>query len=101
MKYGWLLSLLMGLAFLIGGGWLAVYELQHPPTHSGHLYVFIGIALLGALLINPAPILSSVKQVVVIILPIIPWSKAQQAAQRLSGSTPAVPDDPETKDPRP
>lgn len=96
MKSGWWVSLVMGLAFLVGGGWLAVYEVQHPPTHSGHLYVFIGIALLGALLINPTPILNSVKQVVVIILPIIPWSKAQQMGQRLSGSTPKVPDDSNT-----
>lgn len=83
----WILNLVMGLLLLIGGGWMAVYEQQHPPMHSGHFYVAIGVALLGALLINPTPIISSVKQVVVVILPIIPWAKAQQVAERMSGAT--------------
>ena len=89
----WILNLVLGLALLVGGAWMAVWEQQHPPTHSGHLYTFVGIALLGALLINPTPIISSVKQVVVVILPIIPWAKAQNMAQRLSGAT-VKPDEP-------
>lgn len=83
-KYSWVLNLVMGLALLVGGGWLLVYELQHPPAHSGHVYVMVGIALLGALLINPAPIVGAVKSVVIVILPALPWSKTQV---RLSGAS--------------
>jgi predicted Co/Zn/Cd cation transporter (cation efflux family) len=91
----WILNVVMGLALLVGGGWLAVYEQQHPPVHSGHLYVGIGLALLGALLINPTPIINSVKQVVIVIAPIIPWSKAGQSRRTSGAVTP--PDDPEPR----
>lgn len=94
----WIVNLVMGLALLAGGAWLAVYELQHPPTHSGHLYVFVGIALLGALLINPTPIISSVKQVVLVILPVVPWGRAAQA-RRDSASVTKPTDDPPKGDP--
>lgn len=90
-RYGWLLNLVMGLALLVGGAWLLVYELQHPPAHSGHVYVMVGIALLGALLINPTPIISSVKSVVVVVLPLIPWSKVA-AAKRASAGVARVDD---------
>lgn len=72
---GWILNLTLGLILLAGGGFLTWYELSHPPTHSPHVYAFLGVAILGALLINPTPIISSVKQVTVIILPFVPWAK--------------------------
>jgi uncharacterized membrane protein len=90
----WILNALLGLVLLVGGAWMAVYEQQHPPTHSGHLYTFVGIALLGALLINPTPIISSVKQVMIVILPIIPWSKVAQARRASTEVSAVKPDDP-------
>ncbi len=87
-----IVNALMGLALMGAGGWLVYNEVSHPPTHNAHIYVYVGIAMLGALLVNPTPIIQSVKQVVVVIAPIIPWSKAQQFGQRLSGQTPVVPD---------
>lgn len=71
----WILNLAMGLVLMVGGAWLAVYQLQHPPVVKGLLYTFVGIALLGALLINPTPIIGSVKQIVVVLLPVLPWAK--------------------------
>lgn len=88
----WVLNLTMGLALMAGGGWLVYAEMSEPPVHSGHLYVGIGVAMLGALLVNPTPIITSVKQIVVIIAPIIPWSKVAQA-KRDSASVPIVPSD--------
>jgi len=104
MKREWLVSLVLGLILLVGGGWLLVYELQHPPAspekaHSGHIYVFVGIALLGALLINPtpnkpSPLMAVIKSVVIVVQPIIPWSKVA-AARRASTEVSAVkPDEP-------
>lgn len=87
-KYGWILNAVMGVLLMGAGGWLLVQEIRTPPTHNGHVYTFVGIALLGALLVNPTPIITSVKQIVVIVAPIIPWSKVRQ-----SGTTPVVPDD--------
>ena len=91
-KYGWILNAIMGLVLMAAGGWLLWAEVSHPPTHNGHVYTFVGIALLGALLINPTPIIGTVKQVVIIVLPILPWSKAQLLA-RQSGSVTPPPDD--------
>ena len=90
-KYGWILNAIMGLVLMAAGGWLLYQEVAHPPTHNAHIYVFVGIALLGALLINPTPIIGTVKQVVIVILPILPWSKAQLAA-RQSGALPPAGD---------
>jgi len=93
-KGNWIVNGLMGLALMGGGGWLVYAEVSKPPMHSAHLYVAVGIALLGALLINPTPIISSVKQVVVIVLPLVPWGKP--LAARLSGQTQAVKDEDKT-----
>ena len=73
-----------GLIFLVGGGWLLVFELQHPPAHSGHVYLFAGLAIFGGLCINPmpnqpSPLIVILKQVVVTVAPIVPWSKVAQA----------------------
>jgi len=73
MTKGWILNLTLGLILLAGGGFLTFYEISHPPTHSPHVYVFVGIAVLGALLINPSPIISTVKQVIILVLPMVPW----------------------------
>ncbi len=91
-KWGWILNAIMGLVLMGTGGTLLWQEIHTPPTHNGHVYTFVGIALLGALLINPTPIISSVKQIVVIVAPIIPWSKMAQQ-QRASGTVTPPPDD--------
>lgn len=88
-KWGWVLNAVMGLLLMGAGGWLLVQEIRTPPTHNGHVYTFVGIALLGALLVNPTPIITSVKQIVVIVAPIIPWSKVARA----SGTVMPPPDD--------
>ena len=86
-KYGWILNAVMGFALMVAGSWLVYAEVKTPPLHSSHLYVGVGVALLGALLINPTPIITSIKQVVVVIAPIIPFSKL-----RPSGSVTPPPD---------
>lgn len=92
-KRSWVFTNIFGLVLLVGGGWLLVYELQHPPTHSPHIYLFTAIAIIGALLITPeptaqSPVLSAMKNMIVVFLPVIPWSKAEKA--RRSGSMPKV-----------
>lgn len=87
----WILTLVMGTAMMVSGGGIVYVELRTPPVHNAHLYVGVGLALLGALMVNPTPILSGVRQVVVIIAPIIPWSKVAQE-RRASGSVPKPPE---------
>lgn len=80
----------MGTALMVSGAGLVYVEVRVPPLHNSHLYVGVGLALLGALMVNPTPIVSGLRQVVVIVAPIIPWSKA--VGQRASGSTPKPPE---------
>ena len=87
-KYGWILNAAMGLVLMGFGGYLLWQEIKTPPSHNSHIYIFTGIAVLGALLINPTPIITSVKQIVVVIAPIVPWSKV-----RPSGTVTPPPDD--------
>jgi hypothetical protein len=61
-----LITAAVGLILLGGGAAALVYELKTPPTHSGHIYFFGGVAILGALVIRPDPIFSIVQRVVVI-----------------------------------
>ena len=86
-KYGWILNAVMGLVLMGFGGYLLWQEIKTPPSHNSHIYIFTGIAVLGALLINPTPIITSVKQIVVVIAPIVPWSKV-----RPSGTVTPPPD---------
>jgi len=84
MKTSWFINLLMGLVLLVGGAWMVVYTVQHPPINNGLVYAFLIVAILGALLINPtpgnpAPLLTVIKSVVLIVAPIIPWSKVAVA----------------------
>ena len=84
-KFGWILNTVIGLAFVAGGCWLVYAEVSVPPISSPHLYLGVGLAIFGAILINPTTILGTAKQVIVVLLPALPWAKAQIAA-RESGS---------------
>jgi hypothetical protein len=70
-----LLTLLVGMALMGGGGWFLWQEMSHPPTHSPHVYLFAGIAILGAFVVRPDPLFKVVKNVFVILgdtnLPIV------------------------------
>ncbi len=80
MTREWFYSFVLGCIMAVFGAWLVFAEMQMEDPHSGHIYVGVGVAMLGALLINPTPGKSSplmlvFKNVVVTIAPIIPWSK--------------------------
>lgn len=68
------LNALVGLVLLLGGGFFLWQEMHVPPSHTGHIYLFSGIALLGAFVIRPDPLFTVVKQLVVILGDTsIPW----------------------------
>lgn len=99
MKYSWLVNTLLGLSLAAGGTVGVVNEMRQnavitlaavaaklpiPPVHSGHIYAFLTVAILGGLLINPspnnpAPLFTVIKGIVVVVAPIVPWSKVAQA----------------------
>ncbi len=115
MKMGWVVSTLLGIVLLVGGSWLAVLEVQTaaaiaklaiaagiavPPIHSGHIYFFGSIALLGGLLINPtpnspAPLFTVIKGIVVVVAPFVPWSRAEKARRASVESARVEPEQPE------
>lgn len=71
----WLRDTLGGVVLLAIGAGALFYEMQHPPSHTPHVYVFAGLAVLGALGISPRPLLRPVRTLVVILAPILPWVK--------------------------
>jgi hypothetical protein len=81
-----LVNVLVGLALFAFGAFFLFLEVRTPPMHSGHVYLFAGIAILGALVIRPDPIFFALKQVVVIVGPYIPVIGGRRA-----GDPPAPP----------
>lgn len=70
------LTLIVGLALFGLGAFLLVNELKTPATaHRSHVYVFAGMAVLGAFVIRPDPLFKVVREVFVIAGPYIPQLK--------------------------
>lgn len=67
-----ILNAVIGLILLAFGGYFLYQEMQHPPTHTAHVFLFAGIAILGALVIRPDPLFAVIRQVFVLAGPYIP-----------------------------
>lgn len=65
-------NILAGFIIIALGAGPLYLEMKSPPVHSAHVYVFIGIAFLGAVVLDPAPIIDAIKQLAAIIGPYIP-----------------------------
>lgn len=68
---GLVIVVLVGLAFLVVGLSGAIYEIQHPPIERPIVYVCVGMAVFGALLL-PSVFTAAfprVKQIFVLIFP--------------------------------
>lgn len=89
----WILNFLVGFPLFAFGVVFLALEMQQKPTHSGHIYAFVGVALLGALVIRPEPIVGGLRALVIVIQPLWPWKTGQDTLQRMSGKTSIVPDD--------
>jgi hypothetical protein len=75
MTRTWITTTLLGLLFVGVGLYFDYLELATPPVSDRNVVVFTAIALLGAIMINPDPIVGGLKQVIVVVLPIVPWAK--------------------------
>ena len=64
--------LVVGVILLLGGLFFLYVEMEHPPTHNGHVYTFVGMAVLGALLIIPTAMFAVFQRVSVLIGPYVP-----------------------------
>lgn len=111
MKLAWLINTLLGVVLIGGGSAGVVNEMRHntaialaaiaaglqpPAAHYGPMYGFLIVAVLGGLLINPtpnnpAPLFAVIKGIVVVVAPIVPWSKVAKE-RRSSAGMPAVKD---------
>lgn len=56
------MNVLLGLAFIVAGIAGCVAEYRHAPVHPWLLACYGGLALLGALIIRPDPILDAFKK---------------------------------------
>lgn len=65
-------QLFAGLVLIALGAGPLYLELKSPPVHSVHVYVFIGIAFIGAVVLDPGPIIDALKQLAAIAGPYIP-----------------------------
>lgn len=70
---------IVGFIFAAGFGWALVYELQHPPTHSTHIYIFAGGSAFGlilmALMASADYLIAKLGDFVRAILPSLPWAR--------------------------
>jgi hypothetical protein len=53
----------VGLVFMATGIFFLVREIQTPPTHNTHIYIFAGFIGFGGLLIVPGPFVDALKAV--------------------------------------
>ena len=90
-RFGWVFDVTFGLLFMGAGGFLLWLEMRVPPTHDGHVYLFSGMTLLGALMVRPKPILDRVQRIVIVIAPILPWTQAAKA--RRTSTSVQLPDE--------
>ncbi len=69
------LLIFVGLAMMVGGGFGTAYVLEHPPITKPLIYLFVGVALFGALLLpgilGPAVIVAKSVTVIVQQLPVV------------------------------
>ncbi len=72
---------------MLAGGLGAAYLIEHRPIIAGLVYVCIGVSVFGAILIDPDPLVGTAKNIVVVILPLVPWGR------RPSGTVTPPPDD--------
>ena len=93
--FGRVIVAIVGFIFAAGFGWALVYEMQHPPVHSGHVYVYAGAASFGLVLIA---LMASADYVIVKvggfvrILP-LPWlGKERRASVKTSKVDPEQPE---------
>ena len=68
---GLLVVIIVGAVLLAVGLLGALYQLEHPPTDKHLVYLFVGIALLGALLLPSVftALFPRVKQIFVLVFP--------------------------------
>lgn len=92
-------TLFVGLILVAFGGTFLWREMKTPPSHTIHLAIFSGFVLLGAMVIQPDPVMNGLKRLASIASPYIPGTQARAA--RLSGTTPVQPDDGPTPPPPP
>lgn len=76
------LTVIVGLALFAFGGFFLVLEMKTPSTaHPSHVFLFAGIAIVGALVIRPDPIFAVIKQAFIIAGPYIPQLKFGSRAE--------------------
>lgn len=98
----WLVRLLVGLVIVGLGVFIVKTGMNETPVHSPHVYVGIGVAIFGALLIEPDPVLDRIQKVVVILSPWLPtWGRrSTDVAPPPPGVAPGTPinaEDPQVK----
>ena len=86
-------STVLGFLMLALGGFLTVYEIMHPPVINSHLYLFVGLAVLGALAVSPDHIVEGVRGAVVPVLVVV--FRVKQAVPPAENNTPPEPSDKE------
>lgn len=89
----------LGVVFLAIGIALTYVETKSPPVHSGHLWGFLGIALLGAFIIEPVALAQSVGTftkslggLIVVVLEILPGRKGGAPTVNVVAVEPAAKD---------
>src|SRR5690349_8393212 len=55
--------ILLGLPFVLGGGYFLYLEEIHPPGHTAHVFLFAGLAVVGAAIIDLDPVISALGRV--------------------------------------
>lgn len=101
MTRAWFYSFVLGLLGIAGGSMLTHTALHMEPVSEKLVITGVVIAVFGGLLINPtpgkdSPLLAVFKSVVIVVAPIVPWSKVAQQARK-TAETPVIKPDEELK----
>lgn len=73
------MNAIVGLVLMLFGTYFLWAEMKNPPVHNAHVFLFAGVAVLGALVIRPDPIFAVIKQVFIIAGPYIPMIGGRRA----------------------
>ena len=77
----------VGLLLGVAGGFFLWLEMKSPPTHTMHVYVFVGLMVLGALMIAPAAIVNGIRG----IAPYVPFLPKPGIGAGVAPSNPTPP----------
>ena len=78
---GTVVNVLLGLLFIVGGGWFLYSEIASPPAHTWHVAIAFISAVFGALMINPEAVTDRLRRLSSVVRGLLPGARARESTE--------------------